>query len=102
MTDERRCPTCGRLHKRSTQANRRYWALVSKCVPLTFNGQRWSKRSWHEMFKDMFLPSRIVELPSGKSVVRDPDSSDLDTAEFNDFMTQVEVWCGERGIYLEE
>lgn len=66
------------------------------------NGQRWDKRAWHEMFKDMFLPSEIIQLPNGKSIVRDPHSSELDPAEFSDYFTKVEAWCAERGVTLDE
>ena len=97
-----RCPSCGRKKVRTTQANRRYFALVSQCVTFTFNGQRWSKKQWHEMFKDMFIDPLVIDLPNGKRAVRDPESSDLDIDQFNVFMDKVEAWCGERGIFLPE
>lgn len=97
-----RCPTCGRRHKRSTQANARYWALVALCIPFVYNGRRWSKREWHEYFKDLYLEPVVITLPDGRRKVVDPESSDLDTPEFNDFMTKVEIWCGEHNLYLEE
>ena len=51
-----------------------YWALIAKLMQTEFNGQRWGKKAWHAMFKDLFLPSEVVKLPSGKSVVYDPSS----------------------------
>lgn len=97
-----KCPACGRRRTRSTKANRRYFALVSLCVPFTYNGQRWSKRQWHEFFKDMYIDPAVIELPSGKRAVRDPESSDLDSETFAEFMFKVEEWCNERGLFLPE
>ena len=97
-----RCATCGRRKKRSTVANRRYFALVSLCVPFVYNGQRWSKVQWHALFKDMFLEPVTVKLPDGRTVVRDPESNDLDADEFNAFMDKVEAWCSEHELFLPE
>lgn len=97
-----RCPVCLRLIKRSNQANRRYFALVALCVPFTYNGKRWSKKEWHEYFKDMFIEPRVIQLPSGKRAVRDPESSDLDTDEFAVFSEKVTAWCAAEGVFLPE
>lgn len=79
-----------------------YWALIAKLMQTDFNGQRWGKKAWHAMFKDLFLPSEVVKLPSGKSVVYDPSSSDLDPAEFSDYIEKVFAWSAEHGITLDE
>lgn len=97
-----RCPTCGRIKKRSTEANRRYWALLAEIAQeLKPQGQQYSSETWHKYFCQRFLGADEVKLPNEKTLIIPHGSSDLDTAEFNDFMTQVEVWAGEHGVYLE-
>lgn len=97
-----RCEKCGRKRTRSSKANRRYFALVALCVPFVYNGRRWSKREWHEYFKDLYIEPRLIELPDGRRVVRDPESSDLESDDFREFMDKVEVWCNENGLFLQE
>jgi hypothetical protein len=97
-----RCLTCGRLKKRSTESNRRYWALLAEIAQeLKPQGQQYSSETWHKYFCQRFLGADEVKLPNEKTLIIPHGSSDLDTAEFNDFMTQVEAWAGEHGVYLE-
>lgn len=99
----KRCPACGRLQKRSTQANARYWLLLhliaEKVRPLD---RSYSPESWHTYFKSRFLGCDDIPLPNGKTVVQPKSSAALDTAEFADYQTQVEAWAAERDVYLED
>lgn len=65
-------------------------------------GVRYSPDAWHEVFKRMFLGADDVGLPDGKVVSISKSTTDLDKPAFNDYMTQVEVWANERGVYLED
>jgi len=97
-----KCPTCGRLKKRSTDANRRYWALLAEiATELKPQGQAYSSDTWHRYFCQRFLGADEIALPNQKTLVIPHGSSDLDTGEFNDFMTQVEAWANEHGVFLE-
>ncbi len=100
MTD--RCKACGQKKRRSNQQNRRYWLHVALCVPFTYNGRRWTKLQWHNYFKDLYIVPTTVELPDGRRVVRDPESSELDKDDFSVFTQKVEVWCAEHELYLPE
>lgn len=100
MTD--RCPTCGRRKRRSDPQNRLYWELVAKCTAFVFNGRRWSKKEWHEFFKDLFIVPEVVSLPDGRRKVCDPSSADLDVPVFSEYYGKVEAWCAERDIRLDE
>lgn len=71
-------------------------------MPFMFNGRRWSKKEWHEFFKDMFIVPQVVNLPDGRRKVCDPSSAELEVPEFSDFYTKVEAWCAERNVYLDE
>lgn len=99
-----RCPTCGRKHKRSNEANRRYWLLLhmiaEKVKPA--EGITYSAETWHLYFKQRFIGADEVTLPNGKTHLIIKSSSDLDTGEFNDYMQSVEVFAAGRDVYLED
>ncbi len=103
-----RCPTCHRRHKRSNEANRRYWLLLheiaDKVHPKGEDGkpESFSAESWHKYFKQRFVGCDEVKLPNRKTIIVLRSSADLDTAEFNDYMTQVEAWASEHNVYLAD
>lgn len=98
-----RCPTCKRRHKRSTQANRRYWALLHVMADqLAPMHRTYSVESWHLYFKQRFLGSDDVKLPSGKVLTVPHSTADLDTSAFHDYATEVEAWANEHGAFLED
>lgn len=98
-----RCPTCRRLRKRSTPANKRYWALVGVVsVNVWPLGEFYTVKQWHKQFREKFLGYVETKLPSGKVLQELCSTADLDVAEFNDYMTKVEVFANERGAYLED
>lgn len=98
-----RCPTCHRKRTRSNQANARLWLLyhliAEKVRP---EGQQHSAEVWHQYFKQRFLGMDEVTLPNKKVIQFPKSTSELDTAEFNEFMEKVEHWAMERDIYLDE
>lgn len=97
------CPTCGKRATRSSDANKRYWAIIQKVSEnIKPNGQQFSIESWHEYMKAKFLGMQEFELPSGQTLVRANSSAVLDVGEFNDYMTKVEAWATENGVWLEE
>lgn len=98
-----RCPKCGRTKKRSSEANRRYWMLVYMIADkLKPEGKQHSAEVWHTYFKQRFIGVDEFEMPNHKTMLIPKSSTDLDTAEFNDFMMKVEVWAGEHGVWLDE
>ena len=97
-----RCPKCGRRKKRSTDANRRYWALLSEIAnDIRPRDQSYSSDTWHRYFCQRFLGADEVRVPNEKTLIVPHGSSDLDVQEFNDFMMQVEEFAGRHGVYLE-
>ena len=97
-----KCPTCGRRKTRSSEANRRYWALVAKLVDKPVQGHHYSKDTWHEYLKSKFLGSEEIALPNGKTVIHSKDSSGLSITEFSEYMSEVEAWCATHGVWLDE
>lgn len=102
-TKRGRCPTCLRLHKRTLPQNNRYWlllgALSSRIKP---KGEVYTSEQWHQWAKDKWLPKTEVRMPNGKTKVIEPSTADLDVAEFGDYVTKLEAWAAERGVWLED
>ena len=98
-----RCPTCRRRIKRSTEANKRLWALYhimsSKIKP---RGELYSADQWHLYCKTKFLGCDDVRLPSGKVLAMPRSTADLDTGEFSDYMSKTEAFANEHGAFLED
>lgn len=65
-------------------------------------GQQYSAEVWHSYFKQRYIGADDVRLPNGKTLVIPKSSADLDVAEFNEYMTQVEVWAAEHEVWLED
>jgi len=98
-----KCPTCGRVPKRSSESNRRYWALLAVLSErLKVKDIQYGRQVWHEYMKEKFLGASEIELPNGKKRIISESSASLDVSEFNDFMSKVEVWCGEHNVWLDE
>jgi rRNA maturation protein Nop10 len=98
-----RCKACGRKFRRSNPANARLWLLyhtLSEKLPV--KGQTFSAETWHAYFKTRYLGADDVTLPSGKVLTIPKSTANLDTAEFNDYQTQVEAWANEHDVYLDE
>jgi len=97
-----KCPACGRQEPRSSEQNRRYWAIINLLSNVNIQGKKYNPASWHEYFKLRFLGATEIKMPNGKNLTISNSTTDLDVAQFNDYMTQVEVWAGEHKIYLDE
>jgi hypothetical protein len=98
-----RCPTCGRTHIRSSEANRRYWALLNEIAEkIKPEGSEYSPNTWHLYFKQKLLGSVDIPMPNGKVVTIPQTTTALDTSQFNDYMGKVEAWAAKRGVFLPE
>ena len=103
VTKEKRCPACGRKEIRSSEANRRYWALLHEIAEkVKPEGKEYSAETWHTYFKQKLLGSVEVNLPNGKTTQVPQTTTALDTGQFHVFATQVEVWAIPRGVFLPE
>ncbi len=66
------------------------------------NGETFSADTFHLWAKSKFLGAVEHKLPGGKTLLVQNSTADLDTAEFNDYMTKVEAFANENGVYLED
>jgi hypothetical protein len=62
----------------------------------------YSADTWHLYFKSRYLGSHDVELPNGKVLTIPNSTKPSDVDAFSDYMTKVEAWAAERGVYLDE
>ena len=86
--------------KRSTQANRYYWALLNQIAEDAWiEGRQYSAEVWHDYMKRRFIGS--IDLPGGQTMAE--SSASLNTAEFAKYTEQVEVCAAqELGVTLLE
>ena len=99
------CPTCGQRKKRSIPQNARLHKLFTEISSnLTAkDGLYHSHQWWKVMMKDHFLGYEPeYRRPDGKVIEVLRSTADLSVDELNEFMTQVEMYANERGVYLED
>ena len=98
-----RCPTCKRRITRSSESNRKYWALLhvmaEKMHPL---GQTFSAETWHLWAKSRFLGCTDHVLPAGKSFVIPISTANLDQEQFGIYLDRVEAFANEHNCWLED
>jgi hypothetical protein len=98
-----RCPTCKRPHRRSNQANAYYWLLLHEIANrVQPGGQSYSAETWHAYCKSRWIGCDDIRLPNGKVLTAPKSSAALDVQEFADYVTKVEAWAAERGVFLAD
>lgn len=99
----KRCQGCGRTWTRTLAQNARMWALLHRLSErYRPDGQSFAPETWHHYFRDQFLGRVDVRLPDGRVVAVPRSTTELDTHEMADYQTQIEAWCAERGVTLDE
>ncbi len=103
MKSRSRCPACGRRETRSTQANRRYWQLLSEASEkLRPAGVAYSVDQFHAYYKLRFLGGIDFALPNGQTLTEPNSTADLEPEDFAVYMQQVETDLAQRGVWLEQ
>ena len=98
-----RCPTCRQLKKRSNPANARYWLLLHLISDnVKPEGQQHAPEVWHVYMKQRYIGVDEVKMPNKQVLLMPKSSADLNTAEFAEYMANVEAWAMERNVYLDE
>lgn len=100
---QKRCPTCGRREKRSNPANARMWLLLHVISDkLRPQGVQHSADTWHYYFKTRFLGCDEIAMPNSKVLNIPRSTADLPADVFSDYVTKIEAWAAERGVFLDE
>jgi hypothetical protein len=99
--------------KRSTDQNRRYWALLREVAATVWAevpddlGHNWKPRQfsdkvWHEHFKRQFIGEEQIVLPNGEYEPRGISTTTLNVADMGRYMDEISRWCTEQGFPLED
>jgi hypothetical protein len=103
MSQPKRCPTCGQSQKRSLPQNARLHKLFMLMAE-NFKGKdglyhphQW----WKVMCKDRWLGYNEYEGANG-IIYALKSTAELSVEELNTFMNEVEKFCAERGVYLQD
>ncbi len=71
--------------KRSLDSNRYYWAVLGDISEQVVPGRSYEPSVYHEYFRTLFLPERMVELPDGSIKMLEPSTSELNQAAFSEY-----------------
>ncbi len=84
---------------RTNAQNAFYWALLQSISEQVMpSGKSHSRDTWHIYFKTLFLPGRMIELPTGELIEQEPSTTGLTKAQFSDYVEQVLAWAINHGL----
>jgi hypothetical protein len=83
--------------KRSLSQNALYWVRldVIRLHIADSTGQIYSAEDIHEFFKGRFLPTKVVTV-GGQALKIRQTTTKMDTAEFAEYMDNIEMFCADR------
>lgn len=87
--------------KRTAAQNRRYWGPLLEDIEEQArgkNGETFTREAWHEWFAEQWVPRIEMQLPDGTLRTVRMSTTDLNTKQFSDYMTRIEVWGAEHGV----
>ena len=88
--------------KRSLDSNRYYWAVLGDISEQVVPGKAYEPSIFHEYFRTLFLPERMVELPDGSIKMLEPSTSELNQATFSEYTEKVIKWALEHDVRFSD
>ena len=88
--------------KRSLDSNRYYWAVLGDISEQVVPGRSYEPSVYHEYFRTLFLPERMVELPDGSIKMLEPSTSELNQASFSEYTEKVVKWALEHDVRFSD
>ena len=88
--------------KRSLDSNRYYWAVLGDISEQVVLGRFYEPSVYHEYFRTLFLPERMVELPDGSIKMLEPSTSELNQATFSEYTEKVIKWALEHDVRFSD
>ena len=88
--------------KRSLDSNRYYWAVLGDISEQVVPGRSYEPSVYHEYFRTLFLPERMVELPDGSIKMLEPSTSELNQATFSEYTEKVIKWALEHDVRFSD
>ena len=88
--------------KRSLDSNRYYWAVLGDISEQVVPGRFYEPSVYHEYFRTLFLPERIVELPDGSLKMLEPSTSELNQSSFSEYVEKVVMWALQNDVRFSD
>lgn len=87
---------------RTLEQNALYWAAIGAVAEqVRPQGRGHDPDVWHAYFKALFLPGRVLELPTGEVMEAAPTTTGLSRAQFSDYVDEVLAWATTRGVIID-
>lgn len=83
---------------RSAAQNSFYWAMLTAISEQIRPGKTHDRDVWHEYFKTLFLPTRMVELPGNQLIELPATTTNLSKSDFSQYVDKVSAWAMEHGL----
>ena len=91
-----------RSPKRSLDSNRYYWAVLGDISEQVVPGRSYEPSVYHEYFRTLFLPERMVELPDGSLKMLEPSTSELNQSSFSEYVEKVVMWALQNDVKFSD
>jgi hypothetical protein len=91
-----------RKPKRSLESNRLYWAILSDISEQVVPGKAYEPSVFHEYFKSLFLPEKIIDLPDGSMKLVEASTTELCQKTFSEYIEKVIKWSLENDVKFSE
>ena len=88
--------------KRSLDSNRYYWAVLGDISEQVVPGKSYEPSVFHEYFRTLFLPERMVELPDGSLKMLEPSTSELNQSSFSEYVEKVVMWALQNDVKFSD
>ena len=88
--------------KRSLDSNRYYWAVLGDISEQMVPGRFYEPSVYHEYFRTLFLPERMVELPDGSLKMLEPSTSELNQSSFSEYVEKVVMWALQNDVKFSD
>jgi hypothetical protein len=88
--------------KRSLDSNRYYWAVLGDISEQVVPGKAYEPSVYHEYFRTLFLPERMVELPDGSLKMLEPSTSELNQSSFSEYVEKVVMWALQNDVKFSD
>ena len=88
--------------KRSLDSNRYYWAVLGDISEQVVPGRSYEPSVYHEYFRTLFLPERMVELPDGSLKMLEPSTSELNQSSFSEYVEKGVMWALQNDVKFSD
>ena len=94
-----RCPTCGRGGTRTSEQNRRLWAMLDEIAEqVIWHGQRLTRQEWKDVFTAAMDRQKVVPGIDGGFVVLGSSTSRLTREEMSELMELITAFGVEHKV----